>query len=484
MTLKIYNTLSKQAEEFKPMNENEVTMYSCGPTVYDYVHIGNLRTFMMADFLRRTLLFSGYNVKHIKNITDVGHLTQDDIEAGEDKMMKAAKRESKDPYDIARFYEETFHQDEAKLNILPAHVFPRATEYVEQMIAIIEKLIEKGYAYEVNGSVYYDVDKFPDYGKLSGNTLENLKVGARLEANPEKKHPYDFALWLKTGEEHLMRWKSPWSTGYPGWHIECSAMSITNLGETLDIHTGGEDNVFPHHEDEIAQSEGATGKKFVNYWVHARFLLVNGEKMSKSKGNFYTLRDLEAKGFNPLAFRYLCLTAHFQSQLNLSWQSLEDSENALDKLFSFISSVDAREEGKVSEEYAQKFQSALEDNLDTPRAIALLWELIKNKEVSDIDKKTTLLKFDEVLGLGLADVSTIETETLTITIASPENRTITIRNSTGDIISADTLNLIQERETARIAKDFDTSDRLRDELKAKSYSIGDTPEGLEITKIK
>jgi len=484
MTLRIYNTLSKQIEELKPIDGNEVTMYSCGPTVYDYVHIGNLRTFMMADFLRRTLLFSGYNVKHIKNITDVGHLTQDDIDAGEDKMLKAAKRENKNPYDIARFYEEAFHEDEAKLHILPANKFTRATEYISQMIELIQRLFEKGYAYESNGSVYYDIDKFEGYGKLSGNALENLKIGARLEANPDKKNPYDLALWLKAGEEHLMKWESPWGVGYPGWHIECSAMSISNLGETLDIHTGGEDNIFPHHENEIAQSEGATGKKFVNYWVHARFLLVNGEKMSKSKGNFYTLKDIENKGFNPLAYRYLCLTAHFQTQMNFTEQSLQDSENALEKLFNFISSIDDQEEGKVLDEYAKKFQAALEDNLDTPRAIALVWELLKNKEISDIDKKVTLLKFDEVLGLGLANVSTIETETLTINIASPENRTITIRNSTGSIISAYILNLIQEREIARIAKDFLTSDRIRDELKEKGYETKDTPEGIEITKIK
>jgi len=297
MPFKIYNTLTKRIEEFEPINDEKVTMYNCGPTVYDYVHIGNFRTYLMADFLRRSLEFSGYEVKQVKNITDVGHLTQDDIDAGEDKMLKAARREGKTPYDIARFYEEAFHDDEAKLNILPAHVFPRATEYIPQMIDIIKKLIERGYAYETNGSVYYNVDKFKDYGKLSGNTLENLKIGARLGANPEKKNPYDFALWLKAGDEHLMRWESPWSTGYPGWHIECSAMSITNLGETLDFHTGGEDNVFPHHEDEIAQSEGATGKKFTNYWVHGRHLLVDGEKMSKSKNNFYVEKSFNHRNY-------------------------------------------------------------------------------------------------------------------------------------------------------------------------------------------
>lgn len=475
MALRIYNTLDKKIEEFRPQDNKLVTIYSCGPTVYDYVHIGNLRTFMMADFLRRTLRFAGYDVKHVKNITDVGHLTQDDIDQGEDKMLKAARREGKTPYDIARFYEEAFHEDEEKLNIIPADAFPHATGYIQQMIALIKTLIEKGYAYEVDGSVYYDVDKFSGYGKLSGNTLENLKIGARLEAKEDKRHPYDFALWLKAGEEHLMRWDSPWSTGYPGWHIECSAMSIDNLGQTLDIHTGGEDNVFPHHEDEIAQSEGATGKKFVNYWVHARHLLVNGEKMSKSKGNFYTLKDIEDKGFAPLAYRYLCLTSHFQSQMNFTWEGLTDSKNALEKLYNFTSSTDATG-GKVIGKYLEKFKTVLEDNLNTPLAIAVVWEMIRDKEASDADKKTTLLKFDEVLGLGLDKVETVKTEIIHFDSYS-------VINSTGKDLSGKILGLIKEREAARGSKDFATSDRLRDELKEKGYGIGDTPKGLEITKL-
>jgi len=486
MAIRIYNTLAKQIEEFKPIDDKCVTMYSCGPTVYDFVHIGNLRTFMMADFLRRTLLFLGYEVKHIKNITDVGHLTQDDIDAGEDKMIKAAKREHKTPRDIARFYEEAFKKDEEKLHILPAYRLTRATEYIDEMIKLIEKLIEKGYAYEINGSVYYDIDKFEKYGQLSGNALENLKVGARLEAKPDKKNPYDLALWLKADKGHLMKWQSPWSVGYPGWHIECSAMSIANLGETLDFHTGGEDNIFPHHENEIAQSEGATGKKFVNYWVHARFLLVDGEKMSKSKGNFYTLKNIEDKRFDPLAYRYLCLTAHFQSQMNFTWQSLQDSQNALKRLYAFAGSVDSEEGGKNIEKYIEKFRTALEDNLNTPLAIAVVWEMIKDKNISDIDKKKTLLKFDEVLGLGLADieVSLSRIETGEFELNGNNIKFSITQNSTEDKIPEDLQNLIKEREAARQAKDFATSDRLRDELKEKGYEIKDTPEGIEITEIK
>ncbi len=473
----LYNTYTNKIERFKPVKKNKVRMYSCGPTVYDFVHIGNFRTFLMADFLRRAFEYSGYQVKHIKNITDVGHLTQDDIEAGEDKMIKAAKREKKNPYDIARFYEKAFHQDENKLNILPAREFPRATEYIKEMIAMIEKLIADGYAYEINGSVFYDIEKFKDYGKLSGNTLENLKVGARLEKHPDKKNHYDFALWLKADPSHIMQWDSPWSRGYPGWHIECSAMSIKNLGETLDIHTGGEDNTFPHHEDEIAQSEGATGKKFVNYWVHGRHLLVDGKKMSKSKGNFYVLADIKKRGFNPLSFRYLCLTTHYQSQLNFTWKSLEASENALNKLYDFMTilppdkgglrevnspltptiSYKERElnsplERSKGHVYEEKFRKALENNLDTPKALATVWEMIKSKELNYDDKKTSLLKFDQVLGLGLDKVRKEKTK-------MPEK----IKE------------LIKQREEARKNKNWQKADELRDKIKKEGYAIQDTP---------
>jgi cysteinyl-tRNA synthetase len=457
MNFKIYNTYGKKLEEFKPIKEGLVTMYNCGPTVYDFVHVGNLRTFLMADFLRRSLDFFGYEVKQVKNITDVGHLTQDDIDAGEDKMMKAANREHKTPQDIARFYEETFHEDEVKLNILPAFVFPRATEYVEEMIKMVEKLIQNGHAYEVNGSVYYEVDTFPDYGKLSGNTIENLKIGARLEANPEKKKPYDFALWLKADESHLMKWQSPWGIGYPGWHIECSAMSTKNLGETIDIHTGAEDNVFPHHEDEIAQTEGATGKKFANYWIHGRHLLIDGEKMSKSKGNFYTLKDIIEKGFDPLAFRYLCFTASFTSNLNFTWQSLEDGKNALEKLYAFVGSI--QNTGEIIKSYEEKFKTALAENLNTPLALSVVWEMLKDKNFKEEDRKATLLLFDKVLGLDVEKNQKISED-------APE----------------EIKQLVAMREEARQNKDFTTSDKIRDEIQAKGYSIEDTAEGVKISK--
>ncbi|MEA1936571.1 MAG: cysteine--tRNA ligase [Patescibacteria group bacterium] len=456
----LHNTYTKKLEEFKPIEKGKVGIYSCGPTVYDFVHIGNLRTFLLADFLRRSFIYSGYEVKHIKNITDVGHLTQDDIEAGEDKMIKAAKREKKNPYDIARFYEQAFYKDERKLNILPAYKFPRATEYIKEMIAMVEKLIKNGYAYETNGSVFYDIAKFKDYGKLSGNTLENLKACARLEKHPDKKNFHDFALWLKASPEHLMQWDSPWSKGYPGWHIECSAMSVANLGNTMDIHTGGEDNIFPHHEDEIAQSEGATGKKFVNYWVHGRHLLVDKEKMSKSKGNFYVLADIEKRGFNPLSFRYLCLTAHYQSQLNFTWQSLRASENALNKLSDFIVAPPlSKGAGRISSQrklggFLEKFQKALENNLDTPKALAIIWEMIKSKELSYDNKKRNLLKFDQVLGLDLDKIKKEDVK-----------------------ISEKIKDLIKQREEARKNKDWQKADELRDEIKKGGYAVQDMPVG-------
>ncbi|MCK5332519.1 cysteine--tRNA ligase [Candidatus Parcubacteria bacterium] len=455
MTLKLYDTYTRKIRDFKSIQKNKITMYNCGPTVYDFVHIGNYRTYLMADFIRRTFEYFNYDVKQIKNITDVGHLTQDDIEAGEDKMLKAARRENKSPYDIARFYENIFLADEKKLNILPAYKFTRATEYINEMIAMIEKLIEKDYAYESNGNVFFAVGKFENYGKLSGNTLENLKTGSRLEAHPDKRDSHDFALWLKASPDHLMQWDSPWSKGYPGWHIECSAMSTANLGNTIDIHTGGEDNIFPHHEDEIAQSEGATGKKFVNYWLHGRHLLVDGKKMSKSKGNFYKLSDIEKKGLEPLSFRYLCLTTHFQSQLNFTWQSLEASQSALNKLFEFVRSAKEKR-GKIIKEYEAKFNNALENNLDTPRALAITWEMIKSKNHSIGDKKITLLKFDDFFGFDL-NTATIEDE-----------------------IPAEIERLTEQRNEARKNKDWSMSDKLRAEIESKGFILKDTTENTTV----
>src|SRR5437660_2478790 len=307
--MKIYNTLTRRVEDIHPLEPGKIRMYSCGPTVYRYIHIGNLRTFVMADWLRRVFEYRGLKVSHIKNITDVGHMRQEMLDRGEDKMIAQARKEGKTSAQIARFYTQAFHEDERALNILPAHVFPRATEHVAEMIEIVEGLLEKGIAYEVGGNVYYDIKRFPPYGKLSGNQLENMLAGVREGQDAEKHNPEDFPLWKVAEPGREMAWESPWGRGFPGWHIECSAMSMKYLGQCFDIHTGGVDNIFPHHEDEIAQSEGFTGQRYVTCWVHAQHLLADGQKMAKSTGNAYTRAEIEARGFDPLALRCFYTTA-------------------------------------------------------------------------------------------------------------------------------------------------------------------------------
>ncbi len=466
MALKVYNTLTKEKEEFKPLHAGKVSLYSCGPTVYDYIHIGNIRAYLNADTIRRYLEYSGYEVRHIKNITDVGHLTEDDIgqgDSGEDKIARKAATAKKTPEEFARFYEERFKEDEKAMNILPAHFFPNATTHVPQMIKMISSLIEKEYAYEKNGNVFFDVTKFPDYGKLSGNTLENLKVGARLEEHPDKKNSWDFALWLKAPKEHLMKWDSPWGIGYPGWHIECSAMSMEYLGDTLDIHTGGEDNIFPHHEAEIAQSEAYSGEKFVNFWLHIRHLLVNGEKMSKSKGNFFVLKDITDKGYDPMILRILLLSSHYRSQLNFTWEAMEQAKNNLDRISVWLNSLSSSPKTPLAvgqlrtEEYQKRFEEAMDDDLNTPLALSVLYELItetnklnaEDKLSSEDAKKILALweKMNKVFGLK------IEKESIEI----PE----------------EIKKLAEERKLARENKDFDKSDELRKLIEEKGYIIED-----------
>ena len=471
MALKLYNTLTKQKEEFKPINPGKVGFYTCGPTVYDFIHIGNIRAYLMADTLRRYLEYSGLEVRHIKNITDVGHLTEDDIaqgDSGEDKIARKALKEKKTPEEIARFYEEKFKEDEQEMNILPAHYFPRASAHIPQMIKVISTLIEKGFAYEKNGNVFFDVTKFPTYGQLSGNTLENLKVGARLEEHPDKKNPWDFALWLKAPKEHLLKWESPWSLGYPGWHIECTAMSMEYLGDTIDLHSGAEDNIFPHHEAEIAQSEAYSGKKFVNYWVHLRHLLVNGEKMSKSKGNFYTLKDIKEKGFSPMVFRLYLLSSHYKSPMNFTWETLEQAKTNLQKitdwinnLESLVSSIpDESPEIDFSHIYQKRFEEAMNDDLNTPLALSVIYELITetNKlvaenKLSSANAKNILAfwkKINKVLGLIISK----KTE------AIPE----------------EIMKLAEERKSARENKDFQRSDELRGRIEGFGFIIEDLKE--------
>ncbi|MDD5464457.1 MAG: cysteine--tRNA ligase [Candidatus Moranbacteria bacterium] len=472
--LSLYNTLSKSKEEFKSINPGKVGMYTCGPTVYGYLHIGNIRAYLLSDTVRRYLEYIGYEVRLIKNITDVGHLTDDDVaqgDSGEDKMLKAAEREKKTPEEIARFYEEYFRQTEKEINIIPAHFFPRATAHIPQMIKIIEGLIEKGYAYEKNGNVFFDVTKFEDYGKLSGNTLENLKIGARIEEHPDKKNAWDFALWIKAPEQHLMKWESPWSVGYPGWHIECSAMSTEYLGNTIDIHTGGEDNIFPHQEAEIAQTECYTGQKFVNFWIHTRHLLVDGKKMSKSKGNLFTLEDIKEKGFSAMDLRLLFLSSHYRSQTNFSWDSLEQAHTNIQKINDFILNLEAvasrtnitNLEQINTNVFLEKFEAAMDDDLNTPLALATVYEIITevNKKIdnetlssSDAKKILTLWKkINSVFGLILSGQAEI-----------PEEIKL----------------LVKQRQEARNGKDFKKSDDLRALIEKHGFILEDTKDGQKI----
>lgn len=478
--LKLYNTLTKTKEEFKSINPGKVGMYSCGPTVYDYIHIGNIRAYLNADILRRYLIYSGYEVRHIKNVTDVGHLTEDDIaqgDSGDDKIAKKALSEKKTPEEIARFYEDSFKKVEEEMNILPAQYFPRATAHIPQMIRIISGLIKKDYAYEKNGNVFFDVTKFDDYGKLSGNTLSNLKVGARLEEHPDKKNPWDFALWLKASKEHLMKWESPWGIGYPGWHIECSAMSTEYLGDTLDIHTGGEDNIFPHHEAEIAQSECFSEKKFVNFWVHNRHLLVDGKKMSKSKGNFYILKDILEKGHSAMELRLLLLSSHYRSQTNFTWEVMTQAKNNLQKISDWVSSLKKMSADKLSENisqeidfshiYQKRFEEAMDDDLNTPLALSVLYELItetnklvSEKKLSASSAKNILAfweKINKVFGL-IIEENKIE-------------------------IPSDILQLAEERKQARENGNFSVSDELRKKIEDAGYIVEDLKDNNYLIKI-
>lgn len=470
--LQLYNTLTNKKEKFKPLKDGVVTMYNCGLTVYDYAHIGNLRAFIFADVLRRYLEYKGFNVKQVMNFTDVGHMFED-IDIGEDKMEAAARREEKDPWVIADFYIRGFLEDSDKMKFEEPAVRPRATEHIEEMIQLTEVLIKNGYAYVVNGSVYFDVTEFEDYGKLSGNTVEKLKAGAggRVEYNPDKKNQFDFALWIND-PNHVMNWESPWcEKGYPGWHIECSAMAMKYLGETIDIHTGGVDNMFPHHENEIAQSEAATGKKFVNYWLHNEHLLVEGRKMSKSLGNFYTLRDLLTKGYNPKAIRYLLMSTHYRQQLNFTFEGLEAAQNAVDRLTNFTyrlmnaggKGCGEKIEG-LMDDVQKHFEEAMDDDLNISLGLATIFQFLRevNKLIDENmlskDKAQEvyqlMMEFDKVLGV--------------IGETKKEEK-----------LSKKAEELIRKREEARRAKDWEKADKIREQLRNMGIIIEDTPQGVK-----
>jgi len=449
-------------------------MYHCGPTVYDYAHIGNFRSFILADLLRRTLDARGYRVHQVMNITDVGHMTLDDLQdGGEDKMAVAARRFDGDPWKVAEYYMEAFFRDIDTLNFRRAHDYPRATETIAPMIEMIEALVAKGHAYEVGGNVYFDISSFPAYGKLTGHTLDQLQAGARIEVNEEKRHPADFALW-KHDPNHIMQWDSPWGRGFPGWHIECSVMAMSILGETIDIHTGGEDNRFPHHECEIAQSESATGRPFVKYWMHGGWLFVNGEKMAKSKGNFFTVHDLVEAGHDPMALRAALMAVHYRQQINFSLDSVSDAGKNIERVKEMLRKIGPDEAAPDRPEVVlavtsrrEEFDAGIDDDLNVPRARAAMLSL-----VSDVNRIGTRLSvgdaklvreavaaFEDILGWGLLDIEA------------------------GLSLDHEIEAKIRERDEARARKDFATSDRIRDELAAEGIQLIDTPEGVTWKRI-
>lgn len=401
----LYNTLGNTKQPFVPEDPRRVTMYSCGPTVYRDVHLGNLRSFLLADWLKRALRFLGYGVFHVKNITDVGHMRQELLERGEDKIVAAARKAGLSSRQIADRYTRSFLEDEARLNIIPADVLPRATEHIPHCIALIERLLDRGHAYLAGGNVYFDVESFPDYGKLSGNLLPGLIEAVRVEPDPHKRKPQDFTLWKAAEPGREMKWPSPWGEGFPGWHIECSAMSLHYLGERIDLHTGAVDNIFPHHEDELAQSEAAVGHPVVRHWVHGQHLLADGVKMAKSASNDYTIRDIENRGFDPLSFRYLCLTVHYRSRLNFTFGSLKAAQRGLSHLRRHVEEADWKEvqlpDTGPAERWIRRFQEAIMNDLALPRGLSILWEMLHDRSLSRGMRARILVHCDEVLGLGL-----------------------------------------------------------------------------------
>lgn len=461
--LKIYDTLSRQLTEIKPVNPGEIRLYTCGPTVYHFAHIGNLRTYIFSDILRRVLEYNGFKVVHGMNITDVGHLVGDGDE-GEDKMELGAKRDGKHPLDIAKVYERKFLEDTDQLNIQRSHELVRATDTIAEQIEIIKLLEEKGFTYQDDSAIYFDTSKLPDYGKLSGQSLEDKKTGARDEVvvDSSKKNPQDFALWFfLTGryENHILQWNSPWGKGFPGWHIECSAISRKILGQPFDIHTGGVDHIGTHHTNEIAQSEAAFGLPLANYWMHGEFLLIDEGRMGKSQGNAYTLQTILDKGYSPLDYRYLCLTASWDTQLNFTWDSLQAASQARKKLNNFITS-NSTANGSVIASYNEKFLEHINNNLNIPKALALTWELVKDSEHSTEDKIATILQFDKVLALSLSQIDENKQTT------APEH----------------IQSLLQQRKQAKDNKNYELADQLRKQIEAEDYELRDTPEGQVVEK--
>ncbi len=465
MALEFYNSLTKKVEPFVPLDPDNKTvgLYTCGPTVYSYVTVGNWRTYTLGDLIARTLRYEGYKANYYMNLTDVGHLTGDnegDADTGEDRMEKAKRKEGKNAWEIAEFYTKDFENGYKKLNLTAPNAFLKATEHIPEQITLVQKLLNNGFAYQIGDGIYFDTAAYEAkgyrYGELSN--LDHIKAGARVELNPEKKDIRDFALWKfsPSNEKRDMEWESPWGVGFPGWHIECSAMSMQCLGEQFDIHVGGEDLKSTHHPNEIAQSQGATGKvPFVQCWIHGAFLLVDGGRMGKSLGNAYTIQDIEAKGINPLALRFFYLGSHYRSQLNFTWEALEGAQAALKRIYAHY--LELPPGGIVNEKYRAIFASRIEDDLNTPLALATMWELVKDADIPSVDKKATLLDFDRVLGLGLAELKRED-------------------------IPAEITALAHAREQARQEKDWTCSDELRGEIESQGYTVKDTDNGPVVEK--
>jgi len=465
MELKLYNTLTKQKEEFKPLEGNEARIYTCGPTVYSFAHIGNFRAYVFMDTLRRVLRYNNFSLKHVMNITDVGHL-ESDADEGEDKMEKAARKENKNPYEIAAFYEDIFFRDMGRLNIEKPEIISKATQHIEEMKAFVEKLIENGYAYETSKGIYFDISKLDKYPVLSNRKLDDQIAGARVDVDTEKRSPYDFALWIKAPETHIMKWESPWGLSYPGWHIECSAMGRKYLGDEFDIHTGGVDHIPTHHENEIAQSKGCTGKVPAKRWMHVEFLQVDGGKMSKSLGNTYTLDTLQQKGIEPLAYKLFCYTAHYRTKLNFTFDGAESSQKALNRLRDgYVKHLENNQEVEDAEieNYKKRFIEAINDDLNMPLAMGIVWEVVRN-EVKSYKFANLLIEFDKVLGLDL------------------ENSKKYLENEEKIELPEEINTLLEQRRIARENKNWGESDRIRDELKEKGYIVKDTKEGQTVVR--
>ena len=459
MDIYFYNTLTRKKEEFKPINKNEIRIYSCGPTVYKDATIGNMRTNIMQDVLRRVLKYNGYKLRHAMNITDVGHLVSDGDE-GEDKMLKSAREENKTPLEIAKHYTELFFEDLKALNIETPEIICKATDHIPEMLKYVEKLMENGYAYETSTAIYFDISKLDQYPILSNINLEDQKAGARVDVDTEKRNPYDFALWIKAPKNHLMKWDSPWGPSYPGWHIECSAMGQKYLGEQFDIHTGGIDLIPTHHENEIAQSKGECGKIPANYWIHGEYLLIDGGKMSKSLGNVYLIKDITKRGYDALVYKLFSYSCHYRNKLNFTWEGIDAAAKSLERLKNGYQTHkngnDIVEDEKIKD-LEKRFHEAINDDLNMPLAMGVVWEAVR------YEKKSTkiaelLLKFDTVLGLK------IDEEQKAKKLEIPE----------------EILKLVEKRKQAREEKNWEESDRLRDLIKEKGYEVKDTKDGMQV----